>query len=199
MPAVHVPQPTASSTAKRCKKRRKPLVLKRRRHGNETIESPEKKENNDNIVPDDVLEEELEDNSEKSGLIVEQEEENAMESTENAVAAQEEEVELCSQGEDSGLSAVVVDCTDREKSGDCEGLKEEQVVMEVEREEEVVEESEFSSAVEMVAANTDVDPESTAAFSSPTISTANESSLLLRSEGGEGANLAPQQNRYYNV
>ena len=196
-PAVHVPQATVSSTTKRVKKRKKIIVLKRRLHENEIIESPEKKENSDNSVPDDVLEEELEDKSKKSRLVVEQEEENAMESTENTVVGQEEEVEVCAQGEDSGLSAVVVDCTDKEKSDDCEGLKEEEGVMEVEREEkEVVEEREFSSAVEMVAANTDVDPDSTTAFSTPTVSTVNDSSILLRSEG---AKPAPQPNRYYNV
>ena len=188
-----------SSTTKRRKKRRKLLTLKRRRPANE---SPEKKENNDNIVLDlsteeeeeNVLEEELGEKSINSSLIVEENPVKVMESPENTEVAQEEEVELCVQGEDSGLSAVVVDCTDKEKSDDCESVKEEEeeVVMEVEREEEVGEESESSSAVEMVAANTDVDSDSTAAFSTPTISSANDSPLLLRSEG---AKPAPQPNR----
>ena len=55
-------------------------------------------------------------------------------------------------------------------------------------------ESESSSAVEMVAANTDVDSDSTTAFSTPTVLTTNDSPLLLRSEGG--AKPAPQPNRY---
>ena len=91
------------------------------------------------------------------------------------------------EGEDSGLSTVVVDCTEQEKS-DCDGEKEEnELVMEVEEEDEGE-----SSAVEMVAASADMDSDST----TPTILTTSESPLPPRNDEMKPS---AQPNRYPTI